>query len=47
MGNDKVVKIAGIALSVVGMGLQLATSILEDKKMDMKIAREVSKHLNK
>jgi hypothetical protein len=45
MGTEKVIKVAGIALSVIGMGLQLATGILEDKKMDMKIAKEVSKHL--
>lgn len=45
MGSEKVIKITGIALSVIGMGLNLATGILEDKKLDMKIAREVSKHL--
>lgn len=47
MGTEKIIKITGIALSVIGMGLNLATGMLEDKKMDMKIAREVSKHLNK
>ena len=45
MGNEKIVKIVGIALSVLGMGLNLASGILEDKKMDIKISREVSKHL--
>jgi hypothetical protein len=47
MGNEKVIKYTGIALSVIGMGLQLATGILDDKKLDLKIAKEVSKHLNK
>lgn len=47
MGSEKVIKIAGIALSVVGMGLQLATGILDDKKLDIKIAKEVSKQILK
>ena len=47
MGNDKVIKAIGLALSVVGMGIQIATGILEDKKLDLKIAKEVSKHLKK
>lgn len=45
MGSEKIVKVVGIALSVVGIGLNLASGILEDKKLDMKIAKEVSKHL--
>jgi hypothetical protein len=47
MGNEQIVKVVGIALSVIGMGLNLASGILEDKKMDIKIAKEVSKHLRK
>jgi Flp pilus assembly secretin CpaC len=47
MGTEKVVKIASIAFTVIGMGLQVATGILDDKKLDLKIAKEVSKHLNK
>lgn len=47
MGTEKIIKITGIALSVVGIGIQMATGILEDKKLDIKIAKEVSKHLNK
>ena len=47
MGTEKIVKVAGIALSVIGLGLNLATGMLDDKKLDMKIAKEVSKHLNK
>lgn len=45
MGSEQIVKVVGIALSVIGMGLNLASGILEDKKMDIKIAKEVSKHL--
>lgn len=45
MGQEKFVKIAGITLSVIGVGLQVATSFLDEKKLDMKIAKEVSKHL--
>lgn len=47
MGNEKVIKMAGLAFTVIGMGLQIATGILDDKKLDLKIAKEVSKHLNK
>ena len=47
MKTEKIVKVAGIALSVIGLGINLATGMLEDKKLDMKIAKEVSKHLNK
>jgi hypothetical protein len=47
MGAEKVVKLAGIALSVIGVGLNIASGILDDKKLDIKIAKEVSKHLNK
>lgn len=47
MGTEKIVKIAGIAVSVIGIGLNLVSGMLDDKKLDMKIAKEVSKHLNK
>lgn len=46
METEQVVKYTGIALSVIGIGLQIATGMLEDKKLDIKIAKEVSKHLN-
>lgn len=45
MGNEQVIKVVGIALSVLGMGLNLASGILDDKKLDIKISKEVSKHL--
>lgn len=47
MGTEKLVKVAGIALSVIGLGINLATGMLDEKKLDMKIAKEVSKHINK
>lgn len=47
MGTEKIVKIAGVTLSIIGMGLQVATGILEDKKLDLKIAKEVSKQMKK
>ena len=47
MGTEKIVKVAGIALSVIGVGLQIATGMIDEKKLDLKIAKEVSKHLNK
>ena len=47
MGTEKMVKVAGIALSVIGLGINLATGMLDEKKLDIKIAKEVSKHINK
>ena len=47
MGVEKIVKITGIALSVVGMGINIATGILDDKKLDIKIAKQINKKLKK
>lgn len=47
METEKIVKVAGIALSIIGLGINLAAGMLDDKKLDMKIAKEVSKHINK
>ena len=47
MGNEKIIKMTGIALSVIGVGLQIATGMLDDKKLDLKISKEISKQLNK
>lgn len=47
MNSEKMVKIASVTLSVLGMGLSVASGLLEDKKLDMKIAKEISKQLNK
>ena len=47
MDTEQIVKYTGIALSVIGIGLNIASGILDDKKLDIKIAKEVSKHINK
>lgn len=40
-------KIAGIALSVVGAGVSLAMNVLDDKKLDAKVAEKVAEALAK
>ena len=45
--NQKVMKIAGIALSVVGAGVSLAMNVLDDKKLDAKVAEKVAEALAK
>ena len=40
--NDKLVKIIGIAASVVGVAASIATNWANDKKLDEKIASKVS-----
>lgn len=45
--NQKVMKIAGIALSVVGAGVSLAMNALDDKKLDAKVAEKVAEALAK
>ena len=47
MGTEKTLKYTGMALSIIGLVINLATGILGEKKLDMKIAKEVSKHINK
>ena len=47
MKSKKFVKTAGIALSVIGLKINVVSGMLDDKKLDIKIAEEVSKHLNK
>ena len=47
MNKEKIMKVSGIAISVVGMGLSLVTGILDDKKLDAKIAKQVSESLKK
>jgi len=37
-----VIKIAGIVLPLLGAGLTFATNLVEDKKLDDKIAEKVS-----
>ena len=45
--NQKVMKIAGIALTIVGAGVSLATNVLEEKKLDAKVAEKVAEALAK
>lgn len=47
MINEKTLKIAGSVLSVVGFALQIATGMLDEKKLDIKISKEVSKQLHR
>ena len=47
MQKDKLIKIGGIVLTLAGAGISLATSILEDKKLDAKVAEKVAEALNK
>ena len=47
MGKDKLLKIAGIALSIAGGVIGVATGVLDDKKLDSKIARQINKKLKK
>lgn len=41
--NTKMMKIAGIATTVIGMGVTLANEWISNKQLDTKIAEEVSK----
>ena len=45
MGKEKIVKVAGFALTIAGVGVSIATSILDDKKLDMKIAKQIEEKL--
>lgn len=42
MAKVNLMKIAGVALPLLGAGLSLATSWLEDKKLDDKITEKVA-----
>ena len=41
--KPNLMKVAGVVLPILGAGLSLATSWLEDKKLDDKIAEKVIK----
>ena len=45
--NEKTLKMVGTGLTILGMGVQLAVGFIDGKKFDLKIAKEVSKQLNK
>ena len=43
--NAKVLKIAKIAVSVIGMGVTLASAYLSEKDLDERVSKEVLKAL--
>lgn len=43
--NGKLIKVIGIAATVLGMGATLITSWVDDKKMDEKIIKKVEEAL--
>lgn len=45
MLTSKVIKVASAVLTAAGVGVSLATSWLEDKKLDNKIAEKVAEAL--
>ena len=47
MQKDKLIKIGGIVLTLAGAGISVATSELEDKKLDAKVAEKVAEALTK
>lgn len=40
-------KVAGVALTLVGAGVSVASGLLEDKKLDNKVAEKVAEALTK
>ena len=47
MQKDKLIKIGGIVLTLAGAGISLATNMLEDRKLDAKVAEKVAEALTK
>ena len=47
MQKDKLIKIGGVILTLAGAGVSLATSMLEDKKLDAKVTEKVAEALSK
>lgn len=46
MQKDKLIKIGGVILTIAGAGISLATSMLEDKKLDAKVTEKVAEALS-
>ena len=47
MQKDKLIKIGGVILTIAGAGISLATSMLQDKKLDAKVTEKVAEALSK
>lgn len=45
MNNEDVLKYVGVGLSVVGAIVSLASSLVSEKQLDIKIAKEVAKQI--
>lgn len=47
MNNEDVLKYVGVGLSIVGAMVSLASSLISEKQLDIKIAKEVAKQIKK
>lgn len=47
MNNEDVLKWVGVGLSVAGAIVSLASSLVSEKQLDIKIAKEVAKQIKK
>ena len=47
MNNEDVLKYVGVGLSIVGAMVSLASSLVSEKQLDIKIAKEVAKQIKK
>ena len=47
MNTEDVLKWVGVGLSVAGALLSLASGLVSDKQLDIKIAKEVAKQIEK
>ena len=47
MDNEEILKWVGVGLSVAGAILSLASGLVSDKQLDIKIAKEVAKQIKK
>ena len=45
MNNEDILKYVGVGLSVVGAIVSLASGLVSDKQLDIKIAKEVAKQI--
>ena len=45
MNNEDILKYVGVGVSVVGAIVSLASGLVSDKQLDIKIAKEVAKQI--